>query len=60
MALAVSGLLMFVGRDGNRSHKLSILLKSPVAKAPGFLFVSKISKTNMSYFTFIQLIIFAC
>lgn len=60
MALAVSGLLMFVGRDGNRSHKLSILLKSPVAKAPGFLFVRKISKTKVPYSIFIQLIIFVC
>ena len=46
MVAAVSGLLKFVGRDGNRSHKLSILLKSPVAKAPGFLFVRKISNTK--------------
>lgn len=53
MALAVSGLLMFVGRVGNRSHKLSILLGNPVAKAPGFYFVRKISKTNVPYFIFI-------
>jgi hypothetical protein len=48
MAVAVSSMLEFVGRTGNRSHKLLISTykcESPVANAPGFFVCLKLLPT---------------